>query len=69
MIVIFIGKNGKIHLKMCKTSNFKIFFPCLYNFTLPKYLLMWSGSSEKCLDSAPDPTGSGFWSWSATLPL
>ena len=22
---------------MCETSIFKIFFPCLYNFTLPKY--------------------------------
>ena len=22
---------------MCKTSILKIFFPCLYNFTLPKY--------------------------------
>ena len=22
---------------MCKTSIFNIFFPCLYNFTLPKY--------------------------------
>ena len=24
-------------MKMCKTSIFKIVFPCLYNFTLPKY--------------------------------
>ena len=37
MMIIFIWQNGKIRLKMCKSSNFKIFFPCLYNFTLPKY--------------------------------
>ena len=37
MMIIFIWKNGKIHLKMCKTSIFTIFFPCLYNFTLLKY--------------------------------
>ena len=30
-------KNGKIHQKICKISIFKILFPCLYNFTLPKY--------------------------------
>jgi len=30
-------KMEKIYLKMWKTSIFKIFFPCLYNFTLPKY--------------------------------
>ena len=29
----FFRKNGKIQLKMCKSSIFKIFFPCLYNFT------------------------------------
>ena len=37
MMIIVNWKNGKIHLKMCETSFFKIFFPCLYNFTLPKY--------------------------------
>ena len=26
MMIIFIWKNGKIHLKMCKSSIFKIFF-------------------------------------------
>ena len=36
-MIILIWKNGKIHLQMCKTTIFKIFFPCLYNFTLPKY--------------------------------
>ena len=37
MVIFFIWKNGKIHLKMCKSSIFKIFFPYLYYFTLPKY--------------------------------
>ena len=39
---------------MCKTSIFKIFFPCLYNFTLPKYLPIGPryGSGE----NYPDPT-------------
>ena len=37
MMIIFTWKNGKIHLKMCKTSSFKIFFHCSCNFTLPKY--------------------------------
>ena len=32
----FYLKKWKIHLKMCKSSFFKIFFPCLYNFTLSK---------------------------------
>ena len=36
MMIIFIWKSGKIHRKMCKTSIFKIFFPCLYNLRLPK---------------------------------
>ena len=39
---------------MCKTFFFKIFFPCLYNFTLPKYLPIGFGSGENFLD--PDPT-------------
>jgi len=47
MMIIFIWKNWKIHLKMCKTSIFKIFFPCFYNFTLP----IGSGSGE----NFPDP--------------
>ena len=37
MIIIFIWKNGTIYQKMCKTSILEIFFPCFYNFTLPKY--------------------------------
>ena len=37
MIIIFIWKNGKIHLKMYKSSLFKILFPCLYNSPLPKH--------------------------------
>ena len=36
MMIIFIWKNGKIPLKKCETSIFKIFYPCLYNFTLSK---------------------------------
>ena len=62
---------------MCKTSIFKIFFSCLYNFTLPKY------RQDPDLDTDPDPvknfriqlririlpkrSGSGFGSGSATL--
>jgi hypothetical protein len=38
-MIIFIWKNGKIYLKMCKTSIFKIFLPCLCNFALPKFRL------------------------------
>ena len=43
---------------MCKTSIFKIFFPCLYNFTLPKYVPIGSesGSSENFPAPDPDPT-------------
>ena len=42
---------------MCKTSIFKIFFPCLYNFTLPKKVPIGSGSGsdQKGPDSDPDP--------------
>ena len=53
MMIIFILKNGTIHLKMYKTSIFKIFFPCLYIFTLPKYR-KGSGSGENFPD--PDPS-------------
>ena len=62
MMIVFIWKNGKIHLKMCKTSIFKILFPCFYNFTLPKYRSV-SGSYQK----GPDPIGFG--SGSATLQV
>ena len=63
MMIIFIVKNGKVHLKMFKTSIFKIFFSCLYNFILPKYgtdriRIKFSGSGS--YQKGPDPTGSGF---------
>ena len=60
---------------MCKTSIFKIFFLCLYNFTLPK-VPIGSGtgyrSGENFPDPAPDPTVpkmSGFGSATLHIPV
>ena len=43
---------------MCKTSIFKIFFPCLYNFTYIAKVPIGSGSGENFPDPAlvPYPT-------------
>ena len=46
---------------MCKTSIFKMIFPCLYNFTLPKY--RWDPDPVKNFRILPKRFGSG----SATL--
>ena len=58
-MIIFIWKNEKIHLKMCKTSFLKYFF--LVYTTLHCQVPIESGSGENFLD----PTG--FRSGSATL--
>jgi len=54
MMIIFNWKNGKIHLKICETSIFKIFFPCLY---LQLYIAKVPiGSGENFPYPDPDPT-------------
>ena len=55
-MIIFSRKNGKIHQKMCKTTNFKIFFPCLYVQLYIAKVPIGSGSGKKFPDPAPDPT-------------
>ena len=51
-MLIFIWKKGKIHLKMCKSSIYKIFFPCLYIQLYITKVPIGSGSGE----NFPDPT-------------
>ena len=64
MMIIFIGKNGNIHLKLCKKLFLKYFFlvyTTLHCQSTDRIRIRWkfsgsgSGSYQKGPDSDPDP--------------
>ena len=70
MMIIFIWKNIKIHLKLCKSSIFKIFFSLFIQLYIAKVPIgTGSGSSEifriQIRSKGSDLNGSGY----ATLRL